>query len=126
MLKYINKTEYKELLGTENVPDNFNKLAIEASNYIDSKTFGRIDPSKVPEQVQYVTCLLVDLINKAEIEKAKMKNLKSQNIEGWDETYISPEELDKNLERDKFSTLRAYLWRTIGVDGNPLLYSGVC
>ena len=28
MLKYINQEEYKKLLGTENVPNNFNKLVI--------------------------------------------------------------------------------------------------
>lgn len=125
MLKYINETEYKKLLGTENVPDNFNKLTIEASNYVESKTFGRIDKNNIPEQVQYVTCLLVDLINKAETEKTEMGNLKSQNIEGWQETYIEPKEIDKKLEEDKYSTLKTYLWNVIGTDGKPLLYCGV-
>ena len=126
MLKYIDNEEYKKLLGTENVPDNFEKLVIEASNYIDYHTHGRIDINNIPGQVQYVTCLIVDLINKAEIEKQKMGNLKSQNIEGWQETYIEPEEIDKKLEKDKYSTLKAYLWRIIGKDGKPLLYCGVC
>ena len=39
MLKYITEEEYKELLGAESIPDNFNNLTIEASNYIDHKTF---------------------------------------------------------------------------------------
>ena len=126
MLKYIDNEEYKKLSSAENAPDNFDKLVIEASNYIDYHTYGRIDISNIPEQVQYVTCLIVDLINKAEIEKQKMGNLKSQNIEGWQETYIEPEEIDKKLEKDKYSTLKAYLWRIIGKDGKPLLYCGVC
>lgn len=126
MLKYINEKEYKELLGTESVPDNFNKLVIEASNYINYNTHGRIDKNNIPEQVQYVTCLIINLINKAEIEITKMGNLKSQNIEGWDESYISPEEINEKLEKDKYSTLKTYLWNVIGTDGNPLLYCGVC
>ena len=126
MLKYINKTEYKELLGTSDVPNSFNKLVIEASNYINYKTFGRIDKNNIPEQVQYVTCLIIDLINQSEIEKAKMGNLKSQNIEGWEESYITPEEIEEKLEKDKYSILKTYLWNVIGIDGNPLLYCGVC
>ncbi len=126
MLKYITENDYKTLLGIDSIPDNFEKIVIEASNYIDSKTFGRIDINNVPEQVKYVTCLIIDLINKAEKEKVKMGNLKSQNIEGWQESYLSPEEIDKKLEKDKYSILKAYLWNVIGTDGKPLLYCGVC
>lgn len=126
MLKYINETEYKNLLGTENVPDSFNKLVIEASNYINHRTFGRIDIKDIPEQVKYVTCLIIDLINKAENKKEKMGNLKSQNIEGWQETYMEPEEIDKKLEVDKENTIKTYLWRVVGKDEKPLLYCGVC
>lgn len=126
MLKYITDEEYKKLLGKESIPDNFNNLVIEASNYIQSKTFGRIDKNNISEQVQYVTCLIVNLINKAETEKDKMGNLKSQNIEGWDESYISPKEIEEKLEKDKYSTLKTYLGDVLGTDGKPLLYCGVC
>ena len=51
MLKYINNEKYKKLLGTQSVPSNFNNLVIEASNYINYKTFGRIDETNIPEQV---------------------------------------------------------------------------
>ena len=43
MLKYITEDEYKKLLGADSIPDNFDNLVIEASNYINYKTFGRID-----------------------------------------------------------------------------------
>ena len=56
MLEYITADEYKKLLGKESVPDNFKNLNIEASNYINYKTFGRINENNVPEQVQYATC----------------------------------------------------------------------
>ena len=124
MLKYIDEAEYKKFAGAENVPENFNKLVIEASNYINYRTFGRIDVSNIPEQVKYVTCLIIDLMKKAEDKKEKMGNLKSQNIEGWQESYISPEEIDKKLEIDKYNTLKVYLWKVIGNDGKPLLYCG--
>ena len=126
MLKYINDKEYKELLGTENVPNNFNKLLIEASNYINHNTHGRIDESNIPEQVKYVTCLIIDLLNEQEDKISKMGNLKSQNIEGWSESYLTPEEIRKDYSNKMQKTLCTYLWDAIGIDGKPLLYCGVC
>lgn len=126
MLKYITEKEYKELLGAESIPDNFNNLVIEASNYINYKTFGRIDENNIPEQVKYVTCLIIDLINEENTKLSEIGNLKSQNIEGWSESYSTPEEIKTDYEDKKYSTLNQYLWNVIGIDGNPLLYSGVC
>ncbi len=126
MLKYIKEEEYKELLGVTSIPDNFNNLVIEASNYINHKTSGRIDENNVPEQVQYVTCLIVNLINEENEKLSKIGNLKSQNIEGWSESYSTPEEVKSDYEDKKYSTLKKYLWNVIGIDGNPLLYCGVC
>ena len=126
MLKYITEEEYKKLLGAESIPDNFNNLTIEASNYINHKTFGRVDENNVPEQVQYVTCLIVDLINEENDKLSKTGNLKSQNIEGWSESYSTPEEIKTDYEDKKQKVLNQYLWNVIGNDGNPLLYCGVC
>ena len=126
MLKYITRDEYISLLGATSIPNNFNNLVIEASNYINYKTFGRIDKNNIPEQVQYVTCLIVDLINEENTKLSEIGNLKSQNIEGWSESYSTPEEIKKDYENKKYSTLKQYLWNVIGIDGNPLLYCGVC
>ena len=59
------------------------------------------------------------------MQKKEVGNLKSQNIEGWSETYSSPEEIDKKLEEDKISIIKKYLSNIIGKDGQPLLYCGV-
>lgn len=126
MLKYITGEEYKELLGAKSIPDNFDKLVIEASNYINYKTFGRIDKNNIPEQVQYVTCLIVDLLNEQETKLSEIGNLKSQNIEGWSESYSTPEEIEKDYSQKMQTTLSTYLWDVIGMDGLPLLYCGVC
>ena len=126
MLKYITEEEYKELLGAKSIPDNFNNLVIEASAYINHKTFGRIDKNDIPEQVKYVTCLIINLQNEENTKLNEIGNLKSQNIEGWSESYSTPEEIKKDYEDKKYSTLKQYLWDVIGTDGNPLLYSGVC
>ena len=125
MLEYITADEYKKLLGKESVPDNFKQLVIEASNYINYKTFGRIDKDNVPEQVKYVTCLIIDLINEENDKLSKIGNLKSQNIEGWSESYSTPEEVKSDYEDKKYSTLKQYLWNVIGTDRNPLLYCGM-
>lgn len=127
MLKYIeDKEEYMETLGAKNVPDDFDNLNIKASNYINYKTFGRIDKNNIPEEVKYVTCLIIDLINKENTKLFEIGNLKSQNIEGWSESYSTPEEVKADYEDKKYSTLKQYLWNVIGSDGNPLLYCGVC
>ena len=125
MLEYITADEYKKLLGKESVPDNFKQLVIEASNYINYKTFGRVDKNNVPEQVQYVTCLIIDLIDEQNTKISEIGNLKSQNIEGWSESYSTPEEIKADYEDKKYSILKQYLWDVIGTDGNPLLYRAV-
>lgn len=126
MLKYITEEEYKKLLGKNSIPDNFDNLVIEASNYINHKIFGRVDKNNVPEQVKYVTCLIVNLLDEENIKLSEVGNLKSQNIEGWSESYSTPEEIKTDYEDKKQKILNDYLWNVIGIDGNPLLYCGVC
>lgn len=124
MLKYIDQEEYIKLLGTVSIPDDFNNLVIKASSYINRRTFGRIDINNIPEQVKYATCLIIELENKANIQKEEIGNLKSQNIEGWSESYSTPEEIDSKLKIDKEDVLKEQLWDVIGKDGNYLLYRG--
>lgn len=126
MLKYITDEEYVELLGSESIPDNFKNLVIKASNYINYNTHGRIDKNNIPEQVKYVTCLITDLINEEETKISEIGSLKSQNIEGWSESYATPEEIKADYNNKKQFVLKEYLWDEIGTDGLPLLYSGVC
>ena len=127
MLTYLkDENEYKSMLGTDNVPKDFNKLNIEASNYINHKSFGRIDKDNIPEQVKYVTCLIINLQDEENTKLSEIGNLKSQNIEGWSESYSTPEEIKADYEEKKYSTLKQHLWDIIGTDGNPLLYCGVC
>lgn len=126
MLKYITEEEYKELLGATSIPDNFDNLNIKASNYINYHTHGRIDENDIPEQVKYVTCLIINLQNEENTKLNEIGNLKSQNIEGWSESYSTPEEVKSNYEDKKYSTLKQFLWNINGIDGNPLLYTGVC
>jgi len=126
MLKYIEKEEYLELLGNGSIPDNFENLAIEASNYINRQTFGRIDENNIPKQVKYVTCLIVNLLNEQETKLSEISNLKSENIEGWSKSYATPEEIKKDYSQKMQTTLSTYLWNVIGKDGLPLLYCGVC
>ena len=126
MLKYIDEIEYQKLLGIESIPNDFNKLVIEASNYINHKTFGRIDKNNIPEQVKYVTSLIIDLLKEQNNKLSEIGNLKSQDIEGWKETYSTPEEIKREYANKMQTTLSTYLWNVIGADVQPLLYCGVC
>ena len=125
MLKYITEQEYKELLGAKSIPDDFNNLVVKASNYINYNTHNRIDKNNVSEQVKYVTCLIINLINEEESKLKEIGNLKSQNIEGWSESYATPEEIKADYSNQKYNVLKTYLVYEIGIDGNLLLYSGV-
>lgn len=127
MLTYLkDEEEYKSILGTDNVPNDFKNLNIQASNYINHRTFGRIDVNDIPEQVKYATCLIIDLINEENDKLSKIGNLKSQNIEGWSESYMTADEIKQEYSNKKYTVLQEQLWNLIGIDGNPLLYSGVC
>ena len=76
--------------------------------------------------MQYATCLIIDLINEENDKLSKIGNLKSQNIEGWSESYSTPEEIKQDYANKKYTVLQEQLWNVIGTDGNPLLYCGVC
>ena len=127
MLTYLkDEEEYKSILGTDNVPNDFKNLNIKASSYINKNTYGRIDTNNIPEEVRYVTCLIINLIDEQNTKLSKIGNLKAQNIEGWSESYSTPEEIKLDYEDKKQKALNQYLWNVIGIDGNPLLYCGVC
>ena len=111
MLKYIDQEEYIKLLGADSIPDNFNRLVIEASSYINIRTFGRIDINNIPEQVKYATCLIIDLINEQNVKLSEIGNLKSQNIEGWSETYSTPDEIKKEYANKNGYEIM-YIWES--------------
>ena len=125
MLEYITENEYKKLLGREDIPENFKKLVIEASSYINHETFGRIDENDIPEQLKYTTCLIIEKMEEQKTKLKEIQNLKSENIEGWSKTYITPEEIKKDYSETLYEILSDNLWNVIGKDGNPLLYRGV-
>ena len=127
MLTYLkNEDEFKKQLGTEDVPKDFKNLNIRASSYINFNTHGRIDVNNIQEEVKYATCLIINLLDKEDTKISQIGNLKSQNIEGWSESYSTPEEIKTDYEDKKQKVLNQYLWNVIGTDGNPLLYCGVC
>ena len=127
MLTYLkDENEYKQILGTDNVPKDFQNLNIRASSYINFNTHGRIDGNNIQEEVKYATCLIINLLDKEDTKISQIGNLKSQNIEGWSESYSTPEEIKKDYDTKKYEVLKEHLWNVIGIDGNPLLYSGVC
>ena len=125
MLTFVTDNEYIELLDADSIPDNFNQLNIQASSYIEKMTLGKIDKSNIPEQVKYATCLMINLLQEENEKIKETSNLSSQNIEGWSETYLSPEETKKNYDNQKQGILNTYLWNVAGIDGKPLIYKGV-
>lgn len=124
MLKYITKDEYVDLLDAESIPNNLENLIIEASNFIDYHTRKRIDKNNPSEQIKYVTCLLVNLIDEEKAKINEIGNLQAENVEGWSKTYTTPEEVKEDYKSRKIDILKKYLTYEIGIDGLPLLYIG--
>lgn len=124
MLKYINEEEYKKLLGVESIPDDFNKLVIEASSYINRHTFGRIDENNIPEEVKYTTCLIVDEINKYNERAKSIGNVKSENVSKWSKTYKDANELQTESQKNKINILSEILYDVVDKEGTPLLFRG--
>lgn len=129
MLKYITLEKYKELTS---IPSNsiteqeFNSLVIEVSQDINKISHGRIDENNIPDEVVYATAKIIDIKYDEETKISEIGTLKSQNIEGWSESYSTPEEITKEADTKIQKILDTYLWSVIGIDGLPLLYSGVC
>lgn len=125
MKTYVNKSYYINNYKGEVPETKLDKLIIEASSYIKQHTRDRISINDIPDEVKYATCLIIDKLYDAKKQKDEMGNLKSQNIEGWSETYKTDEEINSNLEKEKLEILNTYLSDVIGIDGNFLLYAGV-
>lgn len=124
MLEYITEEDYKELLGVESIPDNFKNLVIEASTYINYHTFGRIDVNDIQEEVKYVTCLIVELLDEKNKKNSNIGNLKSENIEGWSVSYQDKDQIELEYSKEMFNTLKLYLWNVCDKTGTPLMYCG--
>lgn len=118
MLEYITKNEYQEILGTTNVPSDFDKLNIKASNIINRRTRGKI--VSVDDTIKYVTCLIIELLNNN--NEKRTGNLKSTNIEGWSETYKTDVELDNELNVQIEEILQTYLWDSGLLSSGVILY----
>ena len=101
MLKYITETEYKELLGKDSIPNDFNNLVIKASSYINYNTHGRIDEKDVPEQVKYTTCLIIDLIDEEDLEYYDEDDDLFEDLEDLEDLEYYEEEDDDDDDDDE-------------------------
>ena len=122
MLKYVTEEEYKKLLGKESIPDNFDKLVIEASSYINRCTFGRIDIDNIPEQVKYATCLIINEIDNC--NSKNVGNVKSETVSKWSRTYKDDFEIKEESNKKKLDILKDNLYNVLDKEGTPLLYRG--
>lgn len=122
MVTYIDEDYYITNQEDRGVPDSeLKRLIIEASMYIRRQTMDRISINNIPEEVKRATCLIINKIYEFEKKKDEIGTLKSQNIEGWSETYQDIALLKEELENDKMEILENYLSEIIGNDGNLLL-----
>ena len=125
MLKYIDESDYQNLMDAPSIPEDFNKKNIEASNYIRNNTFDRVNINNIPESVKYVTCLIIDKLVEKEEKLKEIGCLKSEDVEGWKTTYATPDEVKIEYDKKLSNILNEYLFDEIGVDGLPLLYRGL-
>lgn len=107
MLKFVTEAEYRELLGTDSIPNDFNNLVIEAS-YIINKDY-IINVANISEEVKYATCKIIEILDNTNTKKSEIGNLKGTNIEGWSEDYKTDEEIEVSLKNQIEEILLLYL-----------------
>lgn len=125
METYTDYNFYKDTYKGNMSESDFDKLKLDVQMYIKKNTLDRIDIKAVSDEIKFAFCRIIDITYESEQKKTEMGNLKSQNVEGWQETYLSPQEIDKESQKEKTTILADYLWNVFGKDGNPLLYRGV-
>ena len=126
--QYLTYNEYKSLGGTlEQTP--FNLLEYEARKQIDLRTQRRlVGIEEIPNEVKL--CVL-HLISKIEsfantIETTSNSNVKSENIDGYSVTYLSPSEISdivtsKNVDLQDIMLVDLY---GVIVNNEHIIYNG--
>lgn len=99
----------------------FDRLACEASVYIDAATFDRLHNGwPITSAVRYACCAIVDAIYQyGTYLKTSPIAVKSENIDGYSVTYADVSALRKDAETAKLEALDRYLPPT-----DPLRYAG--
>lgn len=108
-MRYTDYTFYKNSYSGSMPEAIFNRLSVEASAYIKSNTFGRINENGVVDDVKYCMCSLADKMLKIEKREGK----KSESVGSWSISYVESTEDKQEL----FDILRKYL-------SSELLYRG--
>lgn len=113
-MAYADYEYYKNQYNGNAIPaSDFPRLAIRASAYLDSITFGRISSDAVSDKVKMATCAIADLYYKDE----KGGELASETVGSY----------SRSFNKAKPKTLEVKLWtEAVMYLGNTgLLYRGI-
>ena len=128
--QYLTYEEYKALGGTLDLTP-FNLLEYEARKKIDGNTLCRLQNVKeIPQEVKICEYNLINSIQKYTKSVNNVSsngNVKSENIEGYSVSYITPSEIkevisSKEVELDNIITNDLF---GVSVNGEHILYNGI-
>lgn len=111
-----------EYFGQKIEQQNFDRLAMRASTYIDHMTMGRAERAADLAAVKMCCCALAEQfarIEACEAQSSGGKELKSQTVGAWSQTYKSGMELELEARKRLPGIVYEYLGHT------GLLYRGV-
>lgn len=96
--------------------NSFNRMAIEASFFINEQTLGRID---IPgEEVKLATCAIAEVTHKEYIQNSE-DQIASETVGPHSVSYVKSTKTAEEYDKEKLRLLRMYLVNT------GLLYRGL-
>ena len=124
MEQYLSYEDYKKLGGSlKEMP--FKILEFEAKKRIDGRTQNRFkDIEEAPKELKMCEYAIINTI---ESGFSEIKSVKSESIDGYSVSYLSPVEIQQVIISKSMQIediMRAYLLET-KIDGVPVLYRGL-
>lgn len=115
---YADYQYYKDGFHGSLIPEkSFERNALQASQYIDNVTFGRIG-SNVTEAVKNACCAVAEVYYSGDISQRAASGITSEKVDDYSVSYSAAENSDAQAERLRSA---AGLW--LGSTG--LLYRGI-
>ena len=123
--QYLNYEEYKSLGGTLDIMP-FNILEFECRKRIDTRTQNRLkEIDTIPQEVKMCMYAMLNTIHDYVV--INRSSVKSENIDGYSVTYLSPDEIKQSIatkEAELEDIMFSYLMHVV-VNGVSILYLGV-
>lgn len=121
MKQYADYDFYQDVFTGTRITDEdvFNRMAIDASYFMDEMCFGRIDQANLTDEIKFACCALADVCHSEVTSGSIGKGIASETVGPHSVSYVGVKELREQIRNEKMEIIRRYLGNT------GLLYRGV-